>query len=65
MSSYTQAPIASSTAHAGELASIVLSGYDSEQAKLMDERCIVVDEDDKPLGALDKKTCRSLYRALS
>jgi len=39
------------------LANIDLSGYDFEQAKLMDERCIIVDEDDKPLGALDKKTC--------
>ena len=60
MTSYTQAPIASATAHTGKLASIDLSGYDFEQAKLMDERCIVVDENDNPLGALDKKTCRSL-----
>ena len=63
MSSCTQAPVASSTAHTGKLASIDLSGYDFEQAKLMDERCIVVDENDKPLGALDKKTCRLLHRA--
>ena len=63
MTSYTQAPIASATAHTGTLASVDLSGYDFEQAKLMDERCIVVDENDKPLGALDKKTCRSLHRA--
>jgi len=39
------------------LASIDLSGYDLEQSRLMDERCIVVDENDKPIGALDKKTC--------
>jgi len=38
-------------------ASIDLSGYDVEQSRLMDERCIVVDENDKPIGALDKKTC--------
>ncbi len=63
MSSYTQAPIATSTAHTGKLASIDLSEYDVEQAKLMDERCIIVDENDNPLGALDKKTCRSLHRA--
>ena len=63
MTTYTQAPIASATAHTGNLASIDLSGYDFEQAKLMDERCIVVDENDKPLGALDKKTCRSWHRA--
>ena len=58
MSSYTKEPIASSSAHTGKLANIDLSGYDFEQAKLMDERCIIVDEDDKPIGALDKKTCR-------
>jgi isopentenyl-diphosphate delta-isomerase len=38
-------------------ASIDLSGYDPEQSRLMDERCIVVDGDDKNIGALDKKTC--------
>jgi len=38
-------------------ASIDLSSYDSVQSKLMDERCIVVDENDKPVAALDKKTC--------
>ena len=59
MSSYTKEPIASSKAHTGQLATIDLSGYDFEQAKLMDERCIVVDENDNPIGALDKKTCRS------
>lgn len=64
MSSYTKEPIASSTAHTGKLASIDLSGYNFEQAKLMDERCIVVDENDNPLGALDKKTCGSLRLAV-
>lgn len=42
---------------ANAFASIDLSGYDKEQARLMDERCIVVDEDDRAIGALDKKTC--------
>lgn len=37
--------------------SIDLKGYDVEQARLMDERCIVVDENDRAIGALDKKTC--------
>jgi len=55
--SYAQEPIASSTAHRGNLASIDLSEYDPEQSKLMDERCIVVDENDVAIGALDKKTC--------
>ena len=34
-----------------------LSGHDPEQTKLMDERCILVDEEDKAIGAADKKTC--------
>ncbi|KAG5647974.1 hypothetical protein DXG03_007008 [Asterophora parasitica] len=39
------------------LASIDLSSYDPEQSRLMDERCILVDEDDNAIGAMDKKTC--------
>jgi len=39
------------------LASIDLAGYDPEQSRLMDERCILVDEQDNALGAADKKTC--------
>lgn len=54
---YAQEPVASSTAHKGNLATIDLSEYDPEQSKLMDERCIVVDENDVAIGALDKKTC--------
>jgi hypothetical protein len=46
----------SSSAQAA-FATIDLSGYDAEQSRLMDERCIVVDEHDRPIGALDKKTC--------
>jgi isopentenyl-diphosphate Delta-isomerase len=42
-------------------ATIDLSGYDAEQSRLMDERCIVVDEQDHPIGALDKKTCMHKY----
>lgn len=38
-------------------ATIDLSTYDAEQSRLMDERCIVVDEQDNVIGALDKKTC--------
>src|SRR6266404_6545233 len=38
-------------------ATIDLSGYDAEQTRLMSERCIVVDEQDNAIGALDKKTC--------
>jgi hypothetical protein len=46
-------------------ATIDLSGYDAEQSRLMDERCIVVDEQDRPIGALDKKTCTQWKRALT
>ena len=34
-----------------------LAGYDEEQIKLMDEVCIVLDNDDKPIGSASKKTC--------
>lgn len=40
------------------LASVDLSSYDPEQSKLMDERCILVDEEDNAIGAMDKKTCK-------
>ncbi|KAG5221915.1 isopentenyl-diphosphate delta-isomerase [Salix suchowensis] len=39
------------------LASVDLSTYDAEQSRLMDERCILVDEQDNAIGAMDKKTC--------
>ncbi|KIP11932.1 hypothetical protein PHLGIDRAFT_21251 [Phlebiopsis gigantea 11061_1 CR5-6] len=39
------------------LTTIDLSKYDPEQSRLMDERCILVDEEDRALGAADKKTC--------
>ena len=41
-----------------------LAGYDEEQIRLMDEVCIVLDEDDKPIGSASKKVCactRFLY----
>ncbi|KAA8911326.1 isopentenyl-diphosphate delta-isomerase [Sphaerosporella brunnea] len=34
-----------------------LDGYDEEQVRLMDEVCIVLDEDDKPIGSASKKIC--------
>lgn len=34
-----------------------LEGYDEEQIRLMDEVCIVLDEDDVPIGSASKKTC--------
>lgn len=35
----------------------VFEGHDEEQIKLMDELCIVLDYNDKPLGAGTKKLC--------
>ena len=37
-----------------------LQGYDEEQIRLMDEVCIVLDEDDVPIGSASKKTCTLL-----
>jgi isopentenyl-diphosphate delta-isomerase len=34
-----------------------LEGYDEEQVRLMEEVCIVLDNDDKPIGSASKKTC--------
>ena len=42
-----------------------LEGYDEEQVRLMDEVCIVLDDDDKPIGSASKKTCTSLYPHLT
>lgn len=39
------------------LSTIDLGNYDPEQSRLMDERCILVDEQDNAIGVADKKTC--------
>ncbi|KAF8707861.1 Isopentenyldiphosphate isomerase, partial [Rhizoctonia solani] len=49
--------MATEAAQSKDFATIDLSEYDPEQSRLMDERCIVVDENDRAIGALDKKTC--------
>ena len=36
-----------------------LAGYDEEQIRLMEEVCIVLDEDDRPIGSASKKDCPS------
>lgn len=38
-----------------------LEGYDEEQIRLMDEVCIVLDENDKPIGSASKKTCKLIF----
>lgn len=35
-----------------------LKEYDEEQVRLMEEMCILVDRDDKIIGADTKKTCK-------
>lgn len=37
-----------------------MSGYDDEQVRLMEEMCILVDEQDKRIGAESKKVCKSV-----
>ena len=34
-----------------------LEGYDEEQIRLMDEVCIVLDDNDIPIGSASKKVC--------
>jgi isopentenyl-diphosphate delta-isomerase len=46
---------ASSALEGGEL-----DGYDEEQIRLMDEVCIVLDNDDQPIGSASKKICMLL-----
>jgi isopentenyl-diphosphate delta-isomerase len=38
-----------------------LDGYDEEQIRLMDEVCIVLDENDLPIGSASKKVCTSKF----
>lgn len=38
-----------------------LDGYDEEQVRLMDEVCIVLDENDIPIGSASKKICTSWH----
>lgn len=35
-----------------------LDGHDEEQIRLMDEVCIVTDENDLPIGTASKKLCK-------
>ncbi|RKP23055.1 isopentenyl pyrophosphate isomerase, partial [Syncephalis pseudoplumigaleata] len=49
--------MSSSTATARPEAEVNLANYDAEQARLMEERCIVIDEHDRRIGAESKKTC--------
>lgn len=48
----------STTSPAVAMATVDLSNYNSEQAKLMQERCILVNENDQARGTVDKKDCK-------
>lgn len=50
----------SSNSSAGEDRDL-FDGHDQEQIRLMDEMCIVLDWNDKPLGAASKKVCKYIY----
>ena len=45
------------TSKANGAADADLEGYDAEQIRLMDEVCIVLDEEDVPIGSGSKKMC--------
>jgi len=42
-----------------DTSSASLDGHDEEQIRLMDEVCIVLDDNDKPIGNFSKKICKS------
>jgi Isopentenyldiphosphate isomerase len=42
-----------------DTSSEALEGHDEEQIRLMDEVCIVLDENDVPIGTASKKLCKS------
>jgi isopentenyl-diphosphate delta-isomerase len=43
--------------HSSATSDDALAVYDEEQIKLMDEVCIVLDENDLPIGSASKKVC--------
>jgi isopentenyl-diphosphate delta-isomerase len=47
-----------------DTSSAPLDGHDEEQIRLMDEVCIVLDNDDKPIGNFSKKICTLLNSIL-
>ena len=42
-----------------------LQGYDEEQIRLMDDVCIVLDENDVPIGSASKKVCMCIANLFS
>jgi hypothetical protein len=48
-----------------DTSSAELDGHDAEQIRLMDEVCIVLDENDKPIGNFSKKICKDYPLSVS
>lgn len=46
------------SSHKGSIDDNELQGYDEEQIRLMEEVCIVLDENDVPIGSASKKVCK-------
>ena len=46
--------------HSSASAGDELQGYDAEQVRLMEEMCIVLDNNDIPIGRANKKVCTCL-----
>ena len=47
----------SNPSHAPFTSGDELEGYDAEQVRLMEEMCIVLDDNDAPIGRANKKVC--------
>ncbi len=45
------------SSHTSATAGGELQGYDAEQVRLMEEMCIVLDDNDIPIGRANKKVC--------
>jgi len=48
-----------------DTSSEALSGHDEEQIRLMDEMCIVLDDNDMPVGKASKKLCGNYLSCLT
>lgn len=57
MTTTEAAPQTAQATTSSTLATIELDGYDEEQIRLMEERCILVTPEDKAYGDVSKKTC--------
>lgn len=58
MTSITTTTISQARASAGDVELSTAAGYDDEQIRLMEEVCIVIDENDQPLRPGTKKECK-------